>query len=209
MVFITHFWKSFRRRFDRLSWWLSALLLLIATSALASTVELSDMRVERAEGALLLNTTLKLELGPAVEEALVKGVPVYFVAEAEVLRDRWYWYDRKVAYVTRYYRIVYQPLTRQWRLNISAGALSSAGLGGSIAQNFDSLADALSSMRRQTGWKLLDLSELDADARYNLNYRFRLDVSQLPRPFQIAAGSQTDWSLSLSRNLRINPEPGR
>jgi len=209
MVFITHFWKSFRRRFDRLSWWLSALLLLIATNAPASTVELSDMRVERAEGALLLNTTLKLELGPAVEEALVKGVPVYFVAEAEVLRDRWYWYDRKVAYVTRYYRIVYQPLTRQWRLNISAGALSSAGLGGSIAQNFDSLADALSSMRRQTGWKLLDLSELDADARYNLNYRFRLDVSQLPRPFQIAAGSQTDWSLSLSRNLRINPEPGR
>ena len=209
MVFITHFWKSFRRRFDRLSWWLSALLLLIATNAPASTVELSDMRVERAEGALLLNTTLKLELGPAVEEALVKGVPVYFVAEAEVLRDRWYWYDRKVAYVTRYYRIVYQPLTRQWRLNISAGALSSAGLGGSIAQNFDSLADALSSMRRQTGWKLLDLSELDADARYNLNYRFRLDVSQLPRPFQIAAGSQTDWSLSLSRNLRINPDPGR
>lgn len=209
MVFITHFWKSFRRRFDRLSWWLSALLLLIATNAPASTVELSDMRVERAEGALLLNTTLKLELGPAVEEALVKGVPVYFVAEAEVLRDRWYWYDRKVANVTRYFRIVYQPLTRQWRLNISSGALSAAGLGGSIAQNFDSLTDALGSMRRQSGWKLLDLSELDSDARYNLNYRFRLDVSQLPRPFQIAAGSQADWSLSLSRNLRINPEPGR
>jgi hypothetical protein len=209
MVFITHFWKSFRRRFDRLSWWLSALLLLIATNAPASTVELSDMRVERAEGALLLNTTLKLELGPAVEEALVKGVPVYFVAEAEVLRDRWYWYDRKVANVTRYFRIVYQPLTRQWRLNISSGALSAAGLGGSIAQNFDSLTDALGSMRRQSGWKLLELSELDSDARYNLNYRFRLDVSQLPRPFQIAAGSQADWSLSLSRNLRINPEPGR
>jgi hypothetical protein len=209
MVFITHFWKSFRRRFDRLSWWLSALLLLIATNAPASTVELSDMRVERAEGALLLNTTLKLELGPAVEEALVKGVPVYFVAEAEVLRDRWYWYDRKVANVTRYFRIVYQPLTRQWRLNISSGALSAAGLGGSIAQNFDSLTDALGSMRRQSGWKLLELSELDSDARYNLNYRFRLDVSQLPRPFQIAAGSQADWILSLSRNLRINPEPGR
>ena len=75
------------------------------------------MRTERAEGALLLHTTLKLELGPAVEEALVKGVPVYFVAEAELLRDRWYWYDRKVAGVTRYYRLVYQPLTRHWRLS--------------------------------------------------------------------------------------------
>jgi hypothetical protein len=157
----------------------------------------------------VLHTTLKLELGPAVEEALIKGVPVYFVAEAEVLRDRWYWYNRKIASVTRYYRIVYQPLTRHWRLNMSSEPLSATGLGGSIAQTFDNLADALSNIRRQSGWRLLDLSELDADARYNLNYRFRLDVTQLPRPFQIAAGSQADWSLSLSRNQRISFEAGR
>lgn len=209
MVFITHFWKNVQRRLDRSAWLLVVLLALTASGARASTVELSDLRTERAEGALVLHATLKLELGPAVEEALIKGVPVYFVAEAEVLRDRWYWYDRKVASATRYYRIVYQPLTRLWRLNISGGPLSTAGLSGSIAQSFESLSDAISTVRRQTAWKLLDLTELEADARYNLNYRFRLDVAQLPRPFQIAAGSQADWSLSLSRNLRINPEPGR
>ena len=125
------------------------------------------------------------------------------------MRDRWYWYDRKVASVTRYYRLVYQPLTRQWRLNVSGEPLSLAGLGGSIAQNFDKLADALSMIRRQSGWKLAELADLDPDARYNLNYRFRLDVAQLPRPFQIAAGSQADWSLGLSRNLRIPAEAGR
>jgi Domain of unknown function (DUF4390) len=209
MVFITHCWKNVRQRLERSAWGLAALLMFAATAAWASTVDLADMRTERADGALVLHTTLKLELGPAVEEALVKGVPVYFVAEAEVLRDRWYWYDRKIASVTRYYRIVYQPLTRQWRLNVSGEPLSASGLGGSISQSFDNLADALSMVRRQSGWKLADLSELDPDARHNLNYRFRLDVAQLPRPFQIAAGSQADWSLSLNRNLRINPEPGR
>ena len=209
MVFITHCWKNVRQRLERSAWGLAALLMFAATAAWASTVDLADMRTERADGALVLHTTLKLELGPAVEEALVKGVPVYFVAEAEVLRDRWYWYDRKIASVTRYYRIVYQPLPRQWRLNVSGEPLSASGLGGSISQSFDNLADALSMVRRQSGWKLADLSELDPDARHNLNYRFRLDVAQLPRPFQIAAGSQADWSLSLNRNLRINPEPGR
>ena len=209
MVFITHCWKNVRQRLERSAWGLAVLLMFAATAAWASAVDLADMRTERADGTLVLHTTLKLELGPAVEEALVKGVPVYFVAEAEVLRDRWYWYDRKIASVTRYYRLVYQPLTRQWRLNVSGEPLSASGLGGSIAQSFDNLADALSMVRRQSGWKLADLSELDPEARHNLNYRFRLDVAQLPRPFQIAAGSQADWSLSLSRNLRINPEPGR
>jgi hypothetical protein len=97
MAFITHCWKNVRRRLDRAAWLVRMLALLAVTSVWASTVDLADMRTERTDGALLLHTTLKLELGPAVEEALVKGVPVYFVAEAELLRDRWYWYDRKVA----------------------------------------------------------------------------------------------------------------
>lgn len=176
---------------------------------MASAVDMAEMWTERSDGALVLHATLKLELGPAVEEALTKGVPVYFVAEAEVLRDRWYWYDRKIASVTRYYRLVYQPLTRRWRLNVSNEPLSASGLGGSISQSFDSLSEALGMIRRQSGWRLADLSEFDADARHNLNYRFRLDVAQLPRPFQIAAGSQADWNLSLSRNQRINLEAGR
>ncbi len=209
MVFITHCWRNVRRRLDRCVRLLCAIAMSLAAAALASTIDLAELRTEKSDGALLLHTTLRLELGPAVEEALLKGVPVYFVAEAEILRDRWYWYDRKVAGVTRFYRLVYQPLTRHWRLNVSAEPLSAAGLGGSISQSFDSLPEALSMIRRQSGWKIGDLSELEADARHSLNYRFRLDVAQLPRPFQIAAGSQADWSLNLSRNQRIHLESGR
>jgi hypothetical protein len=45
---------------------------------------------------LLLQSTLRLDLGNAVEEALQKGMPLYFVTEAELVRDRWYWYDKKM-----------------------------------------------------------------------------------------------------------------
>jgi hypothetical protein len=75
MVFITHCWRNVRRRLERSAWLLSALLMCLASAVLASTVDLAEMRTERTDGALVLHTTLKLELGPAVEEALVKGVP--------------------------------------------------------------------------------------------------------------------------------------
>ena len=207
-VFITPCCKKPRRVLERiahvlLAWLLGALML----PALAG-VELEQMRAERQESELLLHVHLKLELGPAVEEALAKGVPVHFVAEAELMRDRWYWYDRKVAQTSRYYRLAYQPLTRQWRLQVSSEPLTAAGAGQSIAQSFDSLAAALEVVRRQSGWRLADLSEVEREARQYVVYRFRLDISQLPRPFQIAAGNQADWNLSVSRTQRIAVEAG-
>ena len=205
-VSITPCWKRPRRILDRLGPALLAwLLLALALPALAS-VELEQLRVERRDNELQVHAHLKLELGPAVEEALAKGVAVYFVAEAELMRDRWYWYDRKLAQVSRHYRLAYQPLTRLWRLQVASEPNFASGVS-SIAQTFDSLQSALDVVRRQSGWKLADAADLEPDARQYLVYRFRLDMSQLPRPLQIGASSQTDWNLSLSRQLRLTPEP--
>ena len=66
-----------------------ALALLCTCAAAQAGAELDQLRVERVDNALLLQASLRLELGSAVEEALLKGVPVHFVAEAELLRDRW------------------------------------------------------------------------------------------------------------------------
>ncbi len=205
-VSITPCWKRPRRILDRLGPALLAWLLwALAVPALAS-VELEQLRVERRDNELQVHAHLKLELGPAVEEALAKGVAVYFVAEAELMRDRWYWYDRKLAQVSRHYRLAYQPLTRLWRLQVASEPNFASGVS-SIAQTFDSLQSALDVVRRQSGWKLADAADLEPDARQYLVYRFRLDMSQLPRPLQIGASSQTDWNLSLSRQLRLTPEP--
>ncbi len=205
-VFITPCWKRPRRIFERLGPALLAWLLwALAVPALAS-VELEQLRVERRENELQVHAHLKLELGPAVEEALAKGVAVYFVAEAELRRDRGYWSDGMLAQVSRLDRLVFQPLTRLWRLQVASEPNFASG-GSSIAQTFDSLQSAPDVVRRQAGWKLADVADLEPDARQYLVYRFRLDMSQLPRPLQIGAGSQTDWNLSRSRQLRLTPEP--
>ena len=167
---------------------------------------MTEFKVERQDGSLLLNAQLKLELGPTLEEALIKGLAVHFVAEAEVMRDRWYWYDKKLGAVSKYYRLAYQPLTRRWRLNVSSEPIAHSGVTSSLSQNFENLQEALDVIRRQTGWKVAEISDIDLDARQRVIYRFRLDVSQLPRPFQIAAGNQADWRLEIGRQLRLTAD---
>lgn len=204
-VFITPCWKKPRLReslWAALWLWLGCCLTVPAFAG----VEFEQLKVERKDGELQLHAHLRLELAPVVEEALTKGVAVHFVAETEVMQNRWYWYDRKLAHVSRYYRLVYQPLTRLWRLQVSSEPLHASGLSSSLAQTFDSLRSALEVVSRQSGWKLADLADLDPDARPYLVYRFRLDMSQLPRPLQIGVGSQADWNLNLTRQLRIAPE---
>jgi hypothetical protein len=172
-------------------------------------VTLTELIPVRKDNALVLSAQLQLELGPAVEDALIKGLAVHFVVEAELLRERWYWTDKKVGSATRHYRLAFQPLTRRWRLNVSSEPISGTGLAGSLSQNFETLAEALSVIGRQSAWKISNAYQPDASARQRLRYDFRLDVSQLPRPFQIAAGNQADWNLQVSKTLRLSEEWGR
>ena len=208
MGFITHCWKSDRtERWRWLGWVLGAWLLVTSSAwAQSSVAELTELRTERRDTALYLTAQLQLELAPAVEDALIKGLAVHFVAEAELMRDRWYWYDRKVGTATRHYRLAYQPLTRRWRLNVSNEPIAGAVLAGSISQSFEKLPDALDVIRRQSGWKIAEMTDLDPGARQYIAYRFWLDISQLPRPFQIAAGNQAEWSLSVAKQMRLTAD---
>jgi hypothetical protein len=172
-----------------------------AASAEGIPAEVSQLRVERAEEGLLLSANVELELPPLVDDALAKGIPMFFVAEATLLRDRWYWYDKPVAKAQRHMRLSYQPLTRRWRLVVTPTPIGNSGLA--LGQSFDSREEALGVVQRISHWKIADASEIDPGARYNVDFRFRLDVSQLPRPFQIGAVGHADWNISASRNQRL------
>ena len=194
------------------AWLLRAwLALLLAAPVMAQTppAEITQLRVERTEEGVYLSTTFKFELSATVEDALLKGIPMYFVAEAELFRDRWYWYDRKVIGVSRHMRLAFQPLTRRWRLNVSPTPITNAGLGVTLNQSYDELADALAAIQRISRWKIAEASEMDPDARHNIDFRFRLDISQLPRPFQIGAVGQSEWNISVGKNQRLIWEAGK
>jgi hypothetical protein len=169
--------------------------------------EVTQLRLERSDEGVLLSTTVQFELPPQVLDALLKGIPMFFVAEAGLLRDRWYWYDKQVASAQRHMRLSYQPLTRRWRLQVSSAPIGSSGLA--LGQTFDSQEEALRAVQSIARWKIADLSDLEPDARYSIDFQFRLDVSQLPRPFQIGAVGHAEWNISASRSQRVALESGR
>lgn len=176
---------------------LQALALLFVVvfvgAAAAQAVELQTLQTQRAEGALNLDFVVRVSLPKTVEDALQRGVPIYFVAEAQLLRNRWYWRDERVARLSRSWRIAYQPLTGSWRV----------GLGG-LTQTYPNLSDALSIASRSTGWKLAELSQLDTDKGYYVEFTYRLDTTQLPGPMQFGLGGQGDWAVGMARVIRVD-----
>ena len=205
MAFITHYWKN--ARFNLIVLLLGACLVGAcpgSARAQSSAAEISLLKFERDGDAVLLTANIKFDLSSAVEQALLKGVAMIFVAQADVLRDRWYWTNQKMSHVERHMRLAYQPLTRRWRLNVTSGQTTAAGLGLALNQNFDSLPDALAAVQRLSRWRIADVAELDLEQRYFVDFRFRLDISQLPRPFQIGTLGQSEWDISAtSRQLLL------
>jgi hypothetical protein len=169
---------------------------LLGAPAQAQSIDLSTLQSTRREGALTLEFAVRIALPKSVEDALHRGVPVYFVAEAELKRSRWYWRDERVTRVQRVWRVAYQPLTGFWRV----------GLGG-LNQTYPTLPDAMAAVTRSAGWKVADANQLDADGRYYVEFSYRLDNSQLPSPMQIGLGGQADWTIGVERTLRVEREP--
>jgi Domain of unknown function (DUF4390) len=171
--------------------WLALALLLAAAApaARAQGVELTTLQAQRVDGDVTLEFAARLTLTRSVEDALQRGVPMHFVAQASLYRSRWYWRDERVARVSRQWRLSYQPLTSSWRVGL-----------GALAQSYGSLSEALAVISRAS-WKLADAASVDPDSRHYIEFSYRLDATQLPRPLQIGLGN--DWTLGVERTLRI------
>lgn len=183
-----------RRLLQGLGLLLACAGLLVAPAARAQSAELAQLRATREDGALDLEFAVRLTLPRAVEDALHRGVPVYFVAQAELRRHRWYWRDERVARVQRSWRVAFQPLTSTWRVSL-----------GGLSQSYATLPDAMGTITRSAGWKVADLSQLDSDARYYLEFSYRLDTAQLPSFMQIGLGGPGEWAVGVERVLKIEP----
>lgn len=177
---------------------------LFAGSVLAREPTVLQSALVRSADGVQMSVRLALAPSPAVEDALLKGVPVYFVWQSEVFRERWYWSDKRIASATRALRLAYQPLTRRWRVSLSTDAAGSgAGLQYALHQSFDSLNEALQGVSRVVGWQIAEAGALEDGVAYRVQWRFRLDLTLLPRPFQIGMANQPDWLIEVQRSLDV------
>lgn len=179
---------------------LRALLLLSAVLAcpvvaLGAGIEVRNPLLAAGEDGYTLSADLNVDFNPRLEEAVAKGVALYFVADFELSRARWYWLDERIASRTQTFRLYYHALTRQYRLST-----------GALHQGFDTLDESLRMLGRLRNWTVVEKGVIRADDSYQASFRFRLDLTQMPKTFQVTALANKDWNLA-SETLRWNFSP--
>jgi len=173
-----------RRRFLRVA--LASLLGMCAgRTAQAGDIPVASASLSIDGDEILLAAEFEVDLTPALEQALDKGVPLYFTIEFELLRMRPFWFPDKVAQWSITYRVSYSALTRQWRV-----------ASGPLGQTFESLDEVERFIGRVVSRPVAPASDLVKDATYEGAVRMKLDVNQLPKPFQVDALASREWSLS-------------
>ena len=160
-----------------------ALALIVCAGAQAEGIEVRNAALVAGEEGYFLEADFEITLNPTLDEALNKGVPLYFLLEFEIIRPRWYWLNEKVLNNQQQYRLAYNALTRQYRLGL-----------GSLFQNFGSMSEALDFLSRVRRRNVLEPGTLSKGTTYTAGVRMRLDVSQLPKPFQLNALASRDWN---------------
>jgi hypothetical protein len=189
-VFITPCWK---KRLERAAVTLGCLLCLGAVWA--GSIEPKSAALLPDERGQALTAEFAIQLGPRLEEAVGRGVPLNFRFEFDLTRKRWYWADEHVAGHVLNYRLNYQALTRQYRLSAD-----------NVQQNFDTLDDALQAFGRIVRLHVINKAALIPGETYTAAVRLSLDHTQLPKPLQIDALADSDWHIE-AKTLRWNFVP--
>ena len=168
--------------------WLVALcavfVLVDAAPAANDRIEVRQAVVESRDDGYYFDGDFDLDLKPRIADALEHGLALYFVVEAEFTHARWYWFDEKAVNGVLNYRVTYHALTRQYRLST-----------GNLQLGFPTLAEALGVMTHVRDWKVAERGALQPGLVYSVGVRMRLDIAQLPKPFQITALTNRDWTL--------------
>lgn len=122
---------------------------------------------------------------PHLAELVEAGVSVPFVVEFTITRPRWYWTNEQIVQRVMDIRLSFHALTRQYRVSV-----------GNLHRSFGSYEEALSAAFSVRNWVVLDRNRLRGGESYNAALRLRLDVAQLPKPFQVASIGNKDLDLS-------------
>ena len=163
------------------------LAVALALPARAQVIEVRQFSLESSPEGYLLSADFAFELTARLEEALDNGVPLSFVVEFELTRPRWYWFAEKTASARMEERLSYNALLRQYRVST-----------GPLQRNYSALSDAMASLAQVRGWLVIEHERVQGDTAYVASVRMRLDKAQLPKPFQITALTDRDWSLASS-----------
>lgn len=162
----------------------AALLCLWAIWAQAAAIEPVKADLVTTDDGYALSADFNIDLGPRVAEAVIRGIPLYFNLELEILRPRWYWANEHMITYKLTYRLSHHALTQRYRLAT-----------GTLHRSFDTLEEALRALGRISALPVAEKGALTPGNSYQVHLRLSLDRERLPKPFQIDAIANKDWQV--------------
>jgi Domain of unknown function (DUF4390) len=172
-------------RLAALLWIGLTLCLAAAGPAHADSIAVQRASLQADGTGWNLDARFDFELNGSLEDAVNKGVPLYFTTVFELSRPRWYWFDEQPVSVSQTIRLSFQPLTREYRVS-----------SGGLQLGFTSLNEALAVIKHVTSWHVIDRNQVQAGETYSASVRMELDTALMPKPFQVDAVNNRDWSLA-------------
>ena len=180
---------------------LISVLWLTPANSWAQTPKTPLLKLSWRGGELLADVETQWQAPMHVRQVLERGVPLMFVMRATVTQPRWYWRDKQLASLTRRTRVVYLPLTNQWRVSLAENeAVTTAGNADALLlqQNVSSMSQAIALAANVRGWILGGVSDFAESTDTRVAVTFALDTTALPRPFQIGVAGQDDWGAPIT-----------
>lgn len=191
-------WRNWLRALGCCAIW--AILVLLSAS-LAQAQE-APLRVFTDKENVSISADIPLKLTDTVQQSIEKGISIVFVAKAIVMRNRWYWSDKKISEAQRSYRLSYVPLTQKWKVQLTTGK-ASGPTGLNYTNNFDSLEKALEFMRRIANWRIANTAQMEDAVEYRVEFSYTMDSNTLPRPLQIGLIGEGDWGFGIERQQKF------
>lgn len=169
---------------------LLGLALVFAARADAANFGVKSANVVLAERVLLVNARFDLPISARIEEALNKGIPIDVVIDADMVKHRWWWRNRLITDQTLRRRIQFHALSRQY--------LVSGLQAHEPSESFGSLTQALAHAGTLDDFRIFLTAKkvIEADARYLLRLRARLDIEALPMLMRPLAYATPSWRRS-------------
>ncbi|RKP49465.1 DUF4390 domain-containing protein [Trinickia fusca] len=161
------------------------LLLAAAVPAHAESIAVQRASLQADGSGWTLDARFDFELNSSLEDAVNKGIPLYFTTDFVLSRPRWYWLDEQPVSVSQTLRLSFQPLTREYRVST-----------GGLQLGFASLSDALAVIKHVTSWHVIERNQVQQGETYTASVRMELDTALMPKPFQVDAVNNRDWTLA-------------
>ncbi len=169
----------------------AACAVLLGWAALAAPAASAQPSAPRAaevsldDEALLFTADFNVTLTQTLEDALARGVALYFVREIEVVRERLV-INESIASRTDNFRLAYIPLIRSWRLT-----------SGLYTQNIPTLEAAVRQISRLSSTRVAERKLIQKGEKYVVTVKLRHDLNQLPKPLQLNALGSRDWQIDV------------